>query len=125
LVSFLPTSFKPEPVIVSSVRWRQNFYVYFSDYFVYRVLSAWLDSFPKIQFQVNKVPSPKVVLASTPDMEAGFSRELLLHWGANPKNSIIFTNRCAPGTLGHDLVSFYTTLFLRLRTNKLVFGKHF
>lgn len=50
------------------------------------------------------MPSPKVVLASMPDMEAGFSRELLIQWGANPKNSVIFTKRCAPGTLGHDLM---------------------
>ena len=50
------------------------------------------------------MPSPKVVLASMPDMEAGFSRELLTQWGTNAKNSIIFTKRCSPGTLGHDLM---------------------
>jgi len=37
-------------------------------------------------------------------MESGFSRELLIHWGTNPKNSIVFTNRCPSGTLGHDLL---------------------
>lgn len=59
---------------------------------------------------MNKVPSPKVVLASMPDMESGFSRELFVLWGANPKNSIIFTKRCAPGTLGYDLVKIKTYL---------------
>lgn len=43
--------------------------------------------------ELNKVPSPKVVLASTPDMESGFSRELFLQWCANPSNSIILTSR--------------------------------
>jgi len=35
----------------------------------------------------------QVVLASTPDMECGFSRELFLQWSSNPHNSIIITNR--------------------------------
>jgi cleavage and polyadenylation specificity factor subunit 2 len=54
--------------------------------------------------QVNKVPSPKVVLASTPDMESGFSRELFLSWCGNAKNTIIVTSRTGEGTLSHDLV---------------------
>lgn len=53
---------------------------------------------------LNKVPSPKVVLASTPDMECGFSRDLFLQWCSNPLNSIIITSRTSPGTLARDLV---------------------
>ncbi|EFN82620.1 Probable cleavage and polyadenylation specificity factor subunit 2 [Harpegnathos saltator] len=45
-----------------------------------------------------------VVLASTPDMECGFSRELFLQWCTNPQNSIILTSRTSPGTLARDLV---------------------
>lgn len=54
--------------------------------------------------EVNKVPAPKVVLASMPDMECGFARELFLQWCSNPKNSVILTSRSSPGTLGRDLV---------------------
>lgn len=51
-----------------------------------------------------KVPSPKVVLASSVDMESGFSRELFVMWAANPNNSIIITSRSSPGTLARDLI---------------------
>ncbi|KAI4485105.1 hypothetical protein M0802_012750 [Mischocyttarus mexicanus] len=54
--------------------------------------------------ELTQVPSPKVVLASTPDMECGFSRELFLQWCTNPQNSIIITSRTSPGTLARDLV---------------------
>lgn len=43
--------------------------------------------------ELSKVSSPKVVLASSPDMESGFSRELFLQWCSNPNNSIIITTR--------------------------------
>ncbi|XP_069688584.1 probable cleavage and polyadenylation specificity factor subunit 2 isoform X2 [Periplaneta americana] len=54
--------------------------------------------------ELSRVPSPKVVLASTPDMECGFSRELFLQWSSNAHNSIIITNRTSPGTLARLLV---------------------
>ncbi|CAH2012768.1 unnamed protein product [Acanthoscelides obtectus] len=54
--------------------------------------------------ELNKVPSPKVVLASSPDMECGFSRELFLQWCSNSANSIILTSRTSPGTLTRDLI---------------------
>ncbi|CAG9860487.1 unnamed protein product [Phyllotreta striolata] len=54
--------------------------------------------------ELSKVPSPKVVLASSPDLESGFSRELFLQWCSNPNNSIILTTRTSPGTLARDLI---------------------
>lgn len=54
--------------------------------------------------ELNKVPSPKVVLASSPDLEMGFSRELFLQWCSNPNNSVIITTRTSPGTLARDLI---------------------
>ncbi|XP_047109970.1 probable cleavage and polyadenylation specificity factor subunit 2 [Schistocerca piceifrons] len=54
--------------------------------------------------ELSRVPSPKVVLASSPDMECGFSRELFLQWCSNPLNSIILTNRTSPGTLARQLI---------------------
>ncbi|XP_059486908.1 probable cleavage and polyadenylation specificity factor subunit 2 [Neocloeon triangulifer] len=54
--------------------------------------------------ELNKVPNPKVVLASSPDMESGFSRDLFLQWCSNPLNSIIITSRTTPGTLARNLI---------------------
>ncbi|KAF7281402.1 cleavage and polyadenylation specificity factor subunit 2 [Rhynchophorus ferrugineus] len=54
--------------------------------------------------ELNKVASPKVVLASSPDLESGFSRELFLQWCSNPNNSVIITTRTCPGTLARDLI---------------------
>lgn len=53
---------------------------------------------------LNNVASPKVVLASMPDIESGYSRELFLQWASNPINSIILTSRPSPGTLGRDII---------------------
>ncbi|KAL4134914.1 hypothetical protein QTP88_006598 [Uroleucon formosanum] len=53
---------------------------------------------------LNKVSEPKVVLASNGDLESGFSREVFIMWASNPKNSIILTDRTAPGTLARDLI---------------------
>jgi len=53
--------------------------------------------------EVNKVPAPKVVLASLPDMECGFARDLFLQWCSNPKNSVILTSKASKGTLARDL----------------------
>jgi len=55
--------------------------------------------------EVNKVPAPKVVLASMPDMECGFARDLFLQWCTNPKNSVILTSRSSPGTLARQLIA--------------------
>lgn len=53
---------------------------------------------------LHKVPEPKVVLASVPDMQCGFSRELFVQWCGNPKNCIVLTSRTSPGTLSRYLV---------------------
>lgn len=54
--------------------------------------------------ELSKIPGPKVVLASSPDLESGFSRELFLQWAQNSHNSIILTSRTSHGTLGRDLI---------------------
>lgn len=54
--------------------------------------------------ELNNIPSPKVVLCSTPDIESGFSRELFVQWAVGPNNSIILTTRTSPGTLARDLI---------------------
>jgi cleavage and polyadenylation specificity factor subunit 2 len=51
-----------------------------------------------------KVPDPKVVLASGPDMECGYSRDLFVQWCSNPRNTIVLTNRTSPGTLARFLI---------------------
>lgn len=54
--------------------------------------------------ELARVPGPKVVLASSADMESGFARELFVQWAANPANSIIVTGRTGLGTLARDLM---------------------
>ncbi|KAI2652297.1 Cleavage and polyadenylation specificity factor subunit 2 [Labeo rohita] len=51
-----------------------------------------------------RVPSPKVVLCSQPDLESGFSRELFIQWCQDTKNSVILTYRTTPGTLSRYLI---------------------
>uniref|UniRef100_A0A671L1R2 Cleavage and polyadenylation specificity factor subunit 2 n=1 Tax=Sinocyclocheilus anshuiensis TaxID=1608454 RepID=A0A671L1R2_9TELE len=53
---------------------------------------------------LSRVPSPKVVLCSQPDLEAGFSRELFIQWCQDAKNSVILTYRTTPGTLARYLI---------------------
>ncbi|XP_071526675.1 probable cleavage and polyadenylation specificity factor subunit 2 isoform X2 [Panulirus ornatus] len=45
-----------------------------------------------------------VVLASFPDLESGYSRELFVQWATNPKNTIILTSRTGPDTLARRLI---------------------
>lgn len=61
-----------------------------------------------------------MVLASTPDMECGFSRELFLQWCSNPQNSIIITSRTSPGTLARDLVEMGGNRSFTLEVKKRV-----
>jgi cleavage and polyadenylation specificity factor subunit 2 len=70
--------------------------------------------------EVNKVPSPKVVLASTTDMECGFSRELFALWSAKAENSIILTSRSTEGTLTYDLIKNGGNRVINLMTGKRV-----
>ncbi|XP_059058233.1 probable cleavage and polyadenylation specificity factor subunit 2 [Achroia grisella] len=53
--------------------------------------------------EVVRTPGPKVVLASFPDLETGFARDLFLQWAPHPSNSIVLTARTSPGTLARDL----------------------
>lgn len=54
--------------------------------------------------ELAKVSNPKAVLASTPDMDCGFSRDLFIQWCTNPHNSIIFTSKTAHGTIARTLI---------------------
>ncbi|UYV67077.1 CPSF2 [Cordylochernes scorpioides] len=54
--------------------------------------------------ELNRVPDPKVVLASQPDLECGFARDLFIQWCSNPRNRIVLTSRSLPGTLARKLI---------------------
>lgn len=43
-------------------------------------------------------------MASTADMNSGFSRELFIQWAPDPKNTVIFTYCTAPGSLARHLI---------------------
>jgi len=53
---------------------------------------------------VNKLPSPKVVLASTADLTCGFARDIFIRWAGSSNNSIIFTTLTPSGTLARKLI---------------------
>lgn len=54
--------------------------------------------------ELDKIKEPIVVLASQPDLESGFSRELFIRWSSNPRNSIILTQRSYSYTLSSKLI---------------------
>lgn len=59
---------------------------------------------------LGPLPQPITVLASQPDLECGFARDLFAIWSQDPKNSIIFTQRPNPGTLGHQVLNSSTRI---------------
>ncbi|TMS12734.1 Cleavage and polyadenylation specificity factor subunit 2 [Larimichthys crocea] len=67
-----------------------------------------------------RVPSPKVVLCSQPDLESGFSRELFIQWCQDGKNSVILTYRTTPGTLARYLIDNPGEKMLDLEVRKRV-----
>lgn len=69
-----------------------------------------------------RVPSPKVVLCSQPDLESGFSRELFIQWCQDSKNSIILTYRTTPGTLARYLIDHPGEKMIDLEVNNLPYS---
>ncbi|ORX89542.1 hypothetical protein K493DRAFT_233166 [Basidiobolus meristosporus CBS 931.73] len=55
------------------------------------------------QSDLAKHHGPKIILASCISMETGYSRDLLVEWGADPKNTVILTSRGPPNTLARKL----------------------
>lgn len=55
--------------------------------------------------ELAKVPAPKVVLASVPDLQCGYSRDLFIEWAEDPKNHIVLTCRTSPGTLARNFIN--------------------
>ncbi|BFZ11972.1 hypothetical protein BsWGS_15011 [Bradybaena similaris] len=70
--------------------------------------------------ELARVPEPKVVLASTPDLQCGYSRDLFVAWCGNTKNSIILTNRTSPGTLARWLIDNPQDHVVRLEIKRRV-----
>ena len=54
--------------------------------------------------EVNRIPDPKVILATPVDLDSGFSRELFVYMANHPKNAIILTSRATPVSLARKLV---------------------
>jgi len=55
--------------------------------------------------ELNSLPKPAVVLATTASLEWGFARDLFVEWASNPRHTVIFTDRPQPGTLAHQLLT--------------------
>lgn len=56
--------------------------------------------------ELGLVQQPVVVLATMPDLEFGYSKDLFSLWVSEPRNSIIFTQRPAQDTLGYQLLNW-------------------
>ncbi|KAK8393685.1 hypothetical protein O3P69_006781 [Scylla paramamosain] len=72
--------------------------VYHVIHFAKQMIEWISENFKHLKFchnliDLSHLPSPKVVLASFPDLESGYSRELFVQWATNPKNTIILTSR--------------------------------
>jgi metallo-beta-lactamase family protein len=72
-----------------------------------------LFSFPGVQFvrepeeskRLNNVKRPCIVISASGMMEAGRVRHHLRHALPDPNNAVLAVGFCAPGTLGHELLS--------------------
>ncbi len=63
----------------------------------------------------------QVVLASQPDLECGFARDLFIQWVENDKNSIILTTRTCPGTLARELIDKPNVTTIEVEVNRFNF----
>ena len=70
--------------------------------------------------RLAQLPSPKVVLASMPDLESGFSRQLFVEYASGPENLIYFVEKPNPGTLGRNVLDGMTKFEVTVRFEKSV-----
>jgi len=67
-----------------------------------------------------KIPQPRCVLASSVDMESGFSRRLFAQWCSDPRNTVILTNRTSKGTLARTLIDNPNLSHITLKISRQV-----
>ncbi|CAK4627387.1 unnamed protein product [Aphanomyces euteiches] len=53
--------------------------------------------------QLDKLPSPKVILATSPTLNHGFGKELLMKMAPLSKNGIVFVTTPVPGTVASEI----------------------
>lgn len=58
--------------------------------------------------ELGYLPQPICVLATMPDLEFGFARDLFTLWVSDPNYSIIFTQRPRPETLGYEALRLHS-----------------
>ncbi|KAF2069615.1 hypothetical protein CYY_009063 [Polysphondylium violaceum] len=57
--------------------------------------------------ELDSLSNPKVVLASSQDMETGFSRDLFIQWAQDPRNLIMMTDVIHENTLSSQLFNIF------------------
>eukprot|EP00949_MAST-11_sp_MAST-11-sp1_P001800 g1800.t1 len=53
--------------------------------------------------ELEEIPSPKVVFATTSTLDRGFAHDLFGAWAANPRNCVLLTSRSEPGSVANRL----------------------
>lgn len=53
--------------------------------------------------ELDREPSPKVVLTSSPSLEYGFARDLFVEWCVDPRNAVILVDQPEAGSLYAEL----------------------
>ena len=69
---------------------------------------------------LTKLTDPKVVLATQPDLQSGFAKDLFVQWCQDPKNCVIFTQRTGQGTLARLLIDRPETKAVAIDVKKRV-----
>lgn len=49
--------------------------------------------------ELENLPSPKVVLATSSSLDCGFAKDIFIQWAQDPRNSIVFTTSAPPSSL--------------------------
>ena len=59
--------------------------------------------------QGGAVPGPKVVIVTDSCLSHGLSKELLIKWGGDPRNSVLFTDYPLAGSLAEEIIQVAST----------------
>lgn len=66
---------------------------------------------------MDKLPGPKVVLATCASMITGYSRQLWLEWALQPNNTVILTERGDPHSITRQMHDAWIKHYASIKDN--------